>query len=426
MNTSVLQPIAKACAHKVAHALAARQDDIRSRFPIFANQPEVAFFDNASTSQKPQTVIDCVSEFYSKTCSNAGRAAYRWSTRASQSIEDARAKVAELLNASASEIAFTSGATESLNLVALSWGLNNLRDGDEVMLCYEDHKSAVHPWLNVQRLLKQFGTNITIVPFSMDVMGDYHFDDIRAKVSPRTRVIAICHIHHVYGLDMEVKGVREIVGPDVLISLDASQSVGHTRVDVKHLGVDFLSFSGHKMFAANGSGVLWLHPRVHSQMSPIKVGGGGAGSIVAGSFNCNGTIVQELLECGTQNIPAIMSLSPAVELIQEYGIDYIEARVSYLTRYLFDRLRLIPDLEFAPGLGRCNCPGGFGIISFSMDNISATDLSFVLDNENIFVRTGDHCRSKHDEDDVRVSLHCYNTEDEIDRLIEVLKSLPSS
>ncbi len=402
----------------------AKLADSRQEFPIFAGHPDLIFFDNASTSQKPASVLQTINEFYALQCTNAGRAAYRWSTKALKAIEETRLAVAQFLNAEGNEVIFTSGATESLNMVATCWGLTNLADGDEIMLCLEDHQSAIFPWLNLKRLLAEFGRQISIVPFPLDTMGDYPFAGIRSRVSTRTRLIAISHIHHVYGLDMEVNAVREIVGKDVVISLDASQSVGHTKVDVKALDVDFVSFSGHKMFAGNGTGILWIHNRRQGEMSPIRLGGYSSATIAKEQLSLNTANLPLLLENGTQNIPSILSLRSAIEFIDKVGLENIERGVSDLTFYLLEQLKTLPHLEFAPGLAVCNCPVGYGIISFRSENISTTDLAFLLDSENIFVRTGDHCLPSAGErpDYLRVSLHLYNTRDEIDRFINVLRA----
>ncbi len=394
---------------------------VRSRFPIFAAKPDVVFFDNAATSQKPAEVIRTMDDFYAKTCSNSGRASYRMSTQTAQAIEKSRTTVAQFLNARTEDIVFTGGATDSLNTVSLAWGLSSLNDGDEIMVCMQDHKSAVLPWLNLRRILGLFGRNIKIVPFKIHDVGDYDLRTVREGVTPKTRLIAMSHIHHVYGMDMEVNDIREIVGDKVLISLDASQSVGHIPVNLKELPVDFLSFSGHKMFAGNGIGGLWINPARQAELSPVRVGGMGATfseeSVVAASS------LQEMLEAGTPNVPSIMSLVPAIEFINEIGIENIGNRLSNLTRYLYDSIKQIPGIDFGPGPGRCGCPGGYGILSFRIEDISVSDLGFMLDSENILVRTGDHCVSRADEEDeyVRVSMQVYNTQEEIDTLIEVLE-----
>jgi len=380
---------------------------IKSKFPIFKERPGYLFFDNASTTQKPKTVIDCLGNFYRRDCANAGRASYQMSTNLASAIENARARVSSFIGAKNGEVTFTSGATQSLNMVALGWGLKNLKDGDEILLCPDDHKSTVLPWYNLQDLLASFGIRIYIKTIPLHHEGDYDLSAIDALLSDKTRLLAMTHVHHLYGLDMEVDLVRKIVGDKVLISLDASQSVGHRRVDLGTLPVDFLSFSGHKMFASNAVGVLWTKPDIQASMHPVIAGGG------------------SLKEAGTQNIPAILSMVPAIDFIENIGIDAISERLSDLTRHLYFSLRQsVSALEFSPGVDRCGCHRGFGIVSFRHESVSSSDIAFLLDSENIMVRSGDHClgRKLQGDDYLRVSLHVYNTKDEIDRLVCVLAS----
>lgn len=399
----------------------------RANFPIFSNHPDLIYLDSASTTQKPQAVVDALLEYYSYNCANAGRASYSWSTQLSRSIDETRAKVAQFLNCEQKNLVFTSGATDSLNLAALGYGLNNLEDGDEILLCPQDHKSAVLPWYNVQSMLAAQGKKITIKHFAIHEVGDYDLRSIKEIVSPRTKVLAMAHIHHVFGLDMEVNKIREIVGGEVIISLDCSQSVGHTKVDAKALDVEFISFSGHKMFAAPGCGGLYINPRVADKIKPVRLGGQSPVAITDNGLEYSTSPnrpVHQLLECGTQNIPAILSLGKAIDFITEAGIEAIEAQLSDLTVYLWQKLTTLPGIVFAPGIGICRCDSGFGIISFRFEQISSLDLTFMLDAEQIFVRAGDHCsEKKHEEDDyLRVSMHAYNTREEIDQLVAILES----
>ncbi len=393
---------------------------IRTLFPIFAEKPDVVFFDNASTTQKPASVIRTIEEYYTKACSNTGRASYRMSSQTAGAIEASRQAVASLLSARAQDIVFTGGATDSLNTVALSWGLANLNDGDEIMLCMQDHKSAVLPWINLKGILSSFGRQIKIVPFEIHDVGDYDLKTIRNGVSERTRLISMSHIHHVYGMDMEVPDIREIVGDNVLISLDASQSAGHIAIDLSQLPVDFVSLSGHKMFAGTGVGVLWVHPARQAELIATRVGGTGA---FVSEPPTTSVSLQTLLEAGTPNIASILSMKPAVEFIEAVGIETIANRLSSLTLYLYEALKNLPGIDFGPGPGRCGCQGGYGIISFGIEGISVSDLGFMLDSEDILVRTGDHCIGKAGEQDqyVRVSMQVYNSEEEIDRLVETLE-----
>jgi len=396
---------------------------LRANFPIFANHPDLIYFDNASTSQKPLVVLDELSRYHTEQCANAGRAAYSWSTQLDKAISETRTKVAQFIGAQAEDLAFTSGATESLNTVALAWGLLNLQDGDEIMLCPRDHKSAVLPWYNLKDILAAQGKTIHIKTFGIHEVGDYDLKSIKEQVTDRTRLLAMTHIHHVFGLDMEVPEIREIVGDRVLISLDASQSVGHIKIDVSQLNVDFLSFSGHKMFATTGTGGLWVNPRVKDSLRPVKLGGKSEATPQENGLLFQHKSTAELLEAGTQNIPGILSLGKAVDLIESIGLDAIESHVSDLTVYLYSKLVNLPGIIFAPGMGICRCEAGFGIISFRFEQLSNLDLSFVLDEENIFVRAGDHCTYAKDQSEeyVRVSMHLYNSREEVDHLIAVLE-----
>lgn len=401
--------------------------DVKKDFPLFSANPDLIYFDNASTSQKPQVVLDVIDNYLKKHCANAGRAAYSWSTQLEKGIEETRKKIADFIVCDPAQVVFTSGATDSLNLVVQSWALANLQDGDEILLCPQDHKSAVLPWYQVKETLNGFGKNIVIKHFAIHEVGDYDLKSIKALVSERTRVLAMAHIHHVYGLDMEVGEIREMVGPDCIISLDASQSVGHAAVDASTLPVDFISFSGHKMLAGPGTGVLYVHPRLNSQLKPVRLGGKSPAEIKDGRLVLDATNPSNLLECGTQNIPGILSLGAAIDYINGIGLASIERHVSDLTVYLWKRLKDLPGIDFAPGIGICACEHGFGIIAFRFSQLTSMDLSFALDGERIFVRTGDHCiyggdKEEEKQDDyLRVSMHLYNTKEEVDTFVEVLE-----
>lgn len=423
MSTQCAAPVSIPFSPPGSESAGKNVGSLRQKFPIFARHPDLIYFDSAATSQKPQSVLDEINGYFGERCSNAGRASYTWSTQLEKSIGHVREKVAAFIGAEESELAFTSGATESLNSVALAWGLKNLRDGDEIMLCRKDHESAVLPWYNLKAMLAVHGKNIRIKTFDIHEVGDYDLKSIREQLSDRTRLIALTHIHHVFGLDMEVKDIREIVGPDVLISLDASQSAGHIKLDVKALGVDFLSFSGHKMFAATGTGALWVNPDVREFLHPCKLGGKGRATAGEDGLRTPRLSASEFFEAGTLNIPGILSLGRAVEFIQSVGQQAIEHHVSDLTVYLYRRLADLPGIIFTPGMGECRCDKGYGILSFQLEQIPSIDLGFLLDEERIFVRAGNHCiYEKHESEDfVRVSMHAYNSREEIDRLMTVLE-----
>ncbi len=395
---------------------------IRQQFPALRKNPDVLFFDNAATTQKPAEVIETVTNFYREQCANSGRAAYSWSTKLSARVEQARTELARFIKASVDDVAFTSGATDSLNLVATMWGLNNLQDGDEVMVCLEDHQSATLPWFNLQQILERQGKSITVVPFKMHSSGTYDRESIAETLSARTRIIALSHVHHLYGMEMDLPELRRLIPDNVLISLDASQSIGHTAIDVTRLGAHFLSFSGHKMFAANGTGVLWVKPELRVQLWPVRVGAKSAAEITPDGLMIDRTTLSGLVEAGTVNLPAILSFLPAIQFIESIGIEQIEHHLSFLTHRLYESLKALPQVEFAPGIGACNCTKGYGILSFQLSGFDSADLAAYLDSMGIFVRTGDHCLASRKGQDAfaRVSLHVYNTLEEIERFVEVL------
>lgn len=397
---------------------------IKDQFPIFSQAPDVVFLDNASTTHKPQSVIEVFEKFYRQDCANAGRAIYPSSLRAAQSIEKARHDMARFINAEPQEIAFTAGATDSFNTLAWSWGLSNLKDGDEILVCPQDHSSAVLPWRNLQAVLAGMGTNISLVPFDIHAVGDYDFRSIKQSLSERTRVIALSQIHHVFGVDMEIADIRKIVGPQVIMSLDASQSVGHISVNVRELDVDFVSFSGHKMFAGNGVGVLFARAERHKELIPFRCGGQTAPIATEINAQSRSEFINKV-ESGTQNIPAIASLSEAIGFIENIGLDSIESHVSSLTGQLVESLSSLPGIVFSPGPVTCGCPGGFGILSFRFEQAQSLDIASALADEQIYVRSGLHCRVDQDnsEDFIRVSMHAYNTPDDVQILSESLLAM---
>ncbi len=401
---------------------------IRERFPIFLNNPDKIYLDNSSTTQKPSSVIDTLNNFYKKHCANSGRGSYEWANKVTKEINETRKKVAEFINASNSdEIVFTSGATMSSNMIAYSWALHNLKNGDEVLVCFSDHKSTVLPWINIKNILLKFGVQIKIISVLIDNEGDYNERDLFAKVNSNTRVVCLTHIHNVFGMDMGIKSIIDTLrnNENITFIVDASQSMGHIEVNVQDLNADFLYFSGHKMFAANGTGVLWINPKLHAEIKPFIVGGNDNIKIENRQLKYNTKKIHELLECGTLDIPSIITLANSVDFIAEIGMKNIESYILEITQYLILELRKIDSVEFLPGAALCGCNIGYGIVSFRIKGISSQDVGFILNDYGIYVRTGNHCMSDKNsiEDSIRVSLHVYNTIEEINRFISVLKEV---
>ncbi|MGS2810948.1 aminotransferase class V-fold PLP-dependent enzyme [Nocardia sp. MW-W600-9] len=405
------------------HAPTPVPSSIRDRFPALAD-PAVVYLDSAATTQKPDTVIAAVTGYHAQHTANAGRGTYSWATSLSARITAIRSRAAAFVGAEhPDEIVFTSGATAALGAVAYSWGLAVLDDGDEILYNPADHASTVLPWHHLRDTLARFGRRIVLRPYRSTAAGEADTDDILAQVGPRTRLITTSHLHHVYGGLTTLEELRGRIDPEILLCFDCSQSGGHLPVDVIDLGADFAVFAGHKMFGAPGIGLLYCRRRVHDRLRPFLPGG--HSGVTVGESGLIGSGMPELLEGGTHNIPGILSLAPAFDLLDELDPIAIAAHNRELTLRLIDGLRPLPGLEFLPGPAYAGCAVGYGIVSFTLDGISATDLGFVLADAGFLVRTGAHCvpSTEPGADSVRVSTHLYNTLDEIDRFVACVAGL---
>lgn len=396
--------------------------NVRNQFPFFANNPDVIYMDSAATTQKPQLVLDALMDFYVKNNANAGRSSYPIASKLTREVEEVREKVRNFINAKEKEeIIFTSGSTDGFNKVAYALGLHYLKDGDEILYCPQDHKSFVLPWFKVQKLLKKTGVTIRLVPFKVNKLGSIDRDDLFSKVTDKTKIINATHIHNIYGADSDINKIRDWLGDkDVIINVDATQSVGHRLVDVQQLGADILSFSGHKMFAIQGVGATFITKKLHQFMEPIFVGGGKGVKLNDGKVEIINFI--QAYESGTQNYAGILTLGKAIDFIEQLGIDNIYLHLSELTQYLLQKLRKLPKIEFSYGPNFWSCADGAGILSFKVEGLSTSEVGFILADNKILVRTRDHCMSsgKRHDDTVRVSLHIYNSKEDIDKLIAVL------
>ncbi|WP_228539482.1 aminotransferase class V-fold PLP-dependent enzyme [Nocardia sp. XZ_19_385] len=398
-------------------------ESVRALFPALADSSEV-YLDSAATTQKPRPVIDTIQRYHSSRTANAGRGTYPWATGLSARLSRVRARAAAFIGAQhTDEVVFTGGATAALNAVALSWGLAELADGDQILFNPRDHASNVYPWHHLRQLLARFGRRIELVGYRITETGEADTADILAKLTPRTRLITTSHLHHVFGGLTTLEELRGRIDPDVLLCFDCSQSGGHLPVDVTELGADFAVFAAHKMFGAPGTGILYCHRRIHDRLLPFLPGGNSgvrltdAGLIQAG--------MPELLEGGTQNIPGILALGSALEVLESFDMSVVAAHNRELTLRLIDGLRRVPGCEFLPGPAYAPCAVGYGIVSFTLPGITATDLGFVLSELGFLVRTGLHCTSAEgaDTDSVRVSTHIYNTFDEIDRFTACVETI---
>ncbi|MEV6769561.1 aminotransferase class V-fold PLP-dependent enzyme [Nocardia sp. NPDC051030] len=397
---------------------------VRGLFPALAETTDV-YLDSASTTQKPLPVIRAVHRYHSSHTANAGRGTYPWASSLTREIETVREQMADFLGADPDEVAFTGGSTAAMNAVAQSWAMTALREGDEILYSPRDHASNVYPWHQLARLLGSFGRTIHLVPYRVNTLGEADIDDILGKITPRTRMITVSHLHHVFGSLSTLEELRGRIDPDIALCFDCSQSGGHLPVRVRELDADFAVFAAHKMFGSPGTGVLYCRRRRHSELTPFLPGGNSAVSL--GRSGLLAGEMPHLLEGGTHNIPGILALGAAVGVLGDLGLDAIHDHNRTLTQRMITGLRRVPGVEFLPGPAYAPCETGYGILSFTVHGITATDLGFVLSELGFLVRTGAHCvpvdDAPTDEDSVRVSTHIYNTFDEIDRFTECVATI---
>ncbi len=399
--------------------------DIRSQFPFFSAHPDIVYLDNAATTQKPNGVIDSIANFYKTHNANAGRGSYPLARNLTNEIEHVRKQTQVFLNAkNVEEIFFTFGATDSFNKITSSISFFYLEDGDEVLYCSQDHQSFVLPWISMQQILQQLGKTIHLIPLRVKKTGSIDRDDLYKKITNKTKVVNITHIHNMYGSDNDIRDIKNHLPNKVILTVDATQSIGHMPVDVQALGCDILSFSGHKMFASQGVGVTYIEKRLHDILPPVWIGGGDGATLADNTMHLNH--YTRAFESGTQHYAGILSLGSAISFLESIGLETIHRHLAFLTQELVKRLREIPDVEFAYGPAYWSCYDGYGIVSFRLRSLPSTEAGFLLGEQRIYVRTGTHCLANPTEDTIRVSMHVYNTMEDIERFVNALNSLLSS
>lgn len=388
----------------------------REDFPIFSKNKELIYLDNGATTLKPQTVIDSVLEYYTTYTANAHRGDYDNSIEVDQKYEGVRKKVSDFINASNnSEIIFTKGTTDSLNMIVFGFMKYYLKEGDEVLLTKSEHASNILPWM---MLASDIGIKINFIPLNKEYSID--LDLLNKAITDKTKVISIAHITNVIGDVRDIKSIGDVCKKgNIYFVVDAAQSIGHMKVDVSSCNIDFLAFSAHKMLGPTGIGVLYGKYELLDKMVPTSYGGG-----MNSFFESTGEVelkkLPEKLEAGTQNISGVIGMGAAIDYINKIGIDNIHKYELELKRYAIKKLKKIKNLKIY------NQNSASGILVFNIDKIFSQDLAVYLNHYKICVRSGNHC-AKILKDEIKATNTCrasfsiYNSKEEIDYLAEVLE-----
>ncbi len=399
-------------------------DKVRSDFPILhqeVNGKPLIYFDNAATSQKPLLVLNTLRDYYEQYNSNVHRGVHALSAKATEAYEAARDKVAAFVNAaSRQEIVFTRNATEAINLVAYSWGMKNLQRGDEIILSVMEHHSNLVPW---HFMAQKTGAVLKFVELTPEESVD--LEQFKKLVSDKTKLVSVVHVSNTLGCINPVKEICAIAhqyGAKVLI--DACQSVPHMPINVQQIDCDWLVASGHKMCAPTGIGFLYGKLELLRQMPPFL----GGGEMIAEVFLDRSTYADlpHKFEAGTPAIAETIALGAAVDYLSNIGMDKIYAYESELTGYLFERLVQIPGIRLFGPLPKIAGLGRAALAAFTAKDVHANDISTLLDQEGIAIRSGHHCtqplhRHLGIAATARASLSFYNTREEIDIFVKALK-----
>lgn len=386
----------------------------REEFPML--NTNYIYLDNGATTWKPQSVIQKITDYYTKYTANAHRGDYDISLKVDNEYEGARDIVREFINAkSRKEVIFTSGTTDSLNIIAEGFFKNNLEPGDEIIITESEHASNVLPWF---RLAKTNGVVVKYCP-----LDDNHYvtlNNLKKVITPNTKVISLAMITNVIGDLRPIKEICEFAHQqNIFVVVDGAQSVPHIKTDVQDLDCDFLAFSGHKMCGPTGIGVLYGKYELLNELEPINLGGG-----MNESFDTIDQVylkpLPTRLEAGTPNIAGAIGLGAAIEFLTSIGMDNVTEHEQTLRKKLVNKLKEIPHISII------NEESDSGIIAFNVDGIFAQDVAVYLNKHNICVRAGNHCAKilKNEvgvKNTVRISIYIYNTEEEINKIADLLK-----
>ncbi len=391
-------------------------NNIKKDFPLLENE-NITYLDSGATTQKPIQVIKAVEEFYQKYNANPHRGAYSLSVESTEQYENTRTKIAKFINAKhREEIIFSKNATESLNLIAYSYGLDNLKKDDEVVISIMEHHSNLVPW---QKMTKQTGSKLNY----MYINENYEITDeeIESKITDKTKIVGITHVSNVLGTINNVKKIIKYAHKKgAVVIVDASQSIPHMKIDVQDLDADFLVFSGHKMLAPLGIGVLYGKREILNKMTPFLMGG----DMIEYVYEQETTFapLPNKFEAGTQNVEGVIGLGAAIDYIENLGYNKIQEIEHEVISYARQELS---KLDYLTLYTTPNEENHSSVISFNINGVHPHDVASILDSEGVCVRSGNHCaqplmRFLGIDSTCRASFYIYNTKDDVDKLVKAL------
>lgn len=398
-------------------------EEIRKEFPFLNLKPngkQIVYFDNGATTQKPREIIDNIKNFYESENGNPHRGAHYLAMKSTEVYEAARQKVADFIGAKKpSEVVFLRNATEALNLLAYSYGLNNLKEGDEIVISIMEHHSNLVPW---QEVCKKTGAKLKFLYVDDDMQ--IPFSEIEEKVTKNTKIVSITGASNVVGTNPDIEKIVKYAreNSDAKIILDGAQLVPHRKVNVSELDVDFMAFSGHKMYSALGIGVLYGKEELLNKMDIFLSGG----DMIEYVYEDHTTFLDapQRFEAGTANVEGAVNLAAAIDFIEKYGMEKIDEYERYLTDYCYDKLKKLEYLEVYTTSDNNRAP----VISFNFKEAHPHDVASILDTYGIAIRSGHHCaqplhRYLGSNFSCRASFAIYNTVEEIDYFVEHLEEV---
>lgn len=391
-------------------------ETIRKDFKIFENR-DIAYLDSGATSQRPYQVLKAVEEYYNKNNANPHRGTYDLSIDSTAEYDKARDKVAKFINAKRpEEIVFTKNATEALNLVANSYGLENLQEGDNVVISIMEHHSNLVPW---QKITKATGSKLKYMYINKNF--EISDEEIENKITDKTKIVGITHVSNVLGTINNVKKIIECAHKKgAIVVVDASQSIPHMKIDVQDLDADFLVFSGHKMLAPLGVGVLYGKKEILDKMTPFLMGG----EMIEYVYEQETTFapLPYKFEAGTQNVEGVVGLGAAIDYIEKIGYNQIQELEDEIVSYAKQELS---KLDYLTLYITPNSKNHSSVISFNIKGVHPHDVASILDSEGVCIRSGNHCvqplmRFLDIDSTCRASFYFYNTKEDVDRLVHAL------